>query len=239
MTGFPRHDALLALARRVPSAEVNAIIIMPTWRGHLNDTDAKHGVGKATLEAFALSDYAQQWGCLLRSRELHAMAKAHGKRIVFMPHPNAVPYVEGFNIPPEVEVITKGDMRIQELFCRGTVMITDYSSVACEMAYIYRAVFYYQFDRDRFYREHNWREGYFDHERDGFGPVVTDQSTLLEQLGRLLSKGCVPDAEYLARMEQFFAYRDGHVCERVFEAIQALGRPVPNKSKGGDVSLSF
>lgn len=223
LTGLPRHDALIQKAARTPRDAVDTITVMPTWRASLINESDRGKPTRESMEAFARSDYAQRWGALLRSESLRDLAAIHGMQLVFMPHPDAVPYLDAFDLPKHVAVMTKADIGMQELFCRSAAMITDYSSVIFEMAYLRRPVLYYQYDRDQFYsKEHVWREGYFSCERDGFGPVLTEQTDLLEHLNRILSNNAQPDNEYLERMENFFPYRDGQACRRVFETILGM-----------------
>ena len=54
-------------------------------------------------------------------------------------------------------------------------MVTDYSSLGFEMAYLERPVVYFQFDQDTFFNgAHAYRQGTWRYERDGFGPVTLD-----------------------------------------------------------------
>ncbi|MCC6194991.1 MAG: CDP-glycerol glycerophosphotransferase family protein, partial [Burkholderiales bacterium] len=150
----------------------------------------------------------------------------HGKRIVFMPHPNAVPFIDAFAPPAHVEVCTKAETSFLPLLSRSVAMITDYTSVAFDMALLRRCVFYYQFDREEFYGgSHNWREGYFDDDRDGFGPVATDEAALVANIAAFLARGSQPEPEYVRRMEATLPETDGHCCERVFAAICETARP--------------
>ena len=57
-------------------------------------------------------------------------------------------------------------------------MITDYSSVAFEMAYLKKAVLYYQFDEEEFFSGKHWQKGYFDYRKDGFGAVCVSENAL-------------------------------------------------------------
>lgn len=103
-------------------------------------------------------------------------------------------------------------------------MITDYSSAAFEMAYLEKPVIYYQFDRDEIFQKvsHTYQKGYFEYHRDGFGPVVESEKTLLEQIEFVLTKGCLPEDIYRERMIRTFPYKDGRCSERVYKAIQSL-----------------
>ena len=65
--------------------------------------------------------------------------------------------------------------------------------------------------------------GYFDHVRDGFGPVAEDHDGVLAAVERQLASG--GEAIYRQRAEDIFPFRDGRCCERVFEAILELDRP--------------
>ncbi|EAJ6043379.1 capsular biosynthesis protein, partial [Campylobacter jejuni] len=102
-------------------------------------------------------------------------------KIVFSPHPQIRPYLEGFNLPNYI-IIPSVEMSMQKLFCESSLMITDYSSVAFEMAVLKKPVIYYQFDKDELFAKHTYTQGYFDYNKDGFGIVVLDIDNLLYEL---------------------------------------------------------
>ena len=60
----------------------------------------------------------------------------------------------------------------------SSMLITDYSSVFFDVAYMHKPIIYYQFDRDAF-RQGHYQEGYFSYD-DGFGPVAFDTESLLK-----------------------------------------------------------
>lgn len=226
-TGLPRHDRLLQMSQQAKGVDVNMLLVMPTWRGNLVDSRATGSTAAERMAIFAASDYARHWRALLRNEELHSLATQHGQRVVFMPHPNAVAYVDAFDLPEHVQVVTAKDSVIQQVLASSVGFITDYTSVAFEMAFLRRPVFYYQFDRDCFYSGgHNWREGYFDYERDGFGPVAFTESELLRNLNRYFLNHAQPAPEYLLRMERAMPDRDDQACRRVFESVCSLRKPV-------------
>jgi hypothetical protein len=226
-TGLPRHDRLLQIAQRMPAADTNVLLVMPTWRGGLVDERMTALSADERMAAFATSDYARHWRALLRNDELREQAARHDQRIVFMPHPNAVPYIDAFDPPAYVQVVTAANSSIQQVFASTSGFITDYTSVAFEMAFLRRPVFYYQFDRQTFYGGgHNWRLGYFDYDRDGFGPVALTEEQLVSNLKRFFVKGCQPDPQYLARMLHAMPDQDDQACRRVFESALGLRRPI-------------
>lgn len=223
-TGLPRHDRLLRMVAEVDRKDLDVILVMPTWRGGLVDRRAEKYAD--LLQAFAESEYVRVWGSFLRNPEVHALCERHGKRIVFMPHANVAPYVAAFNLPGHIQIATSPSTSIQTLFSKSAALITDYTSVAFTFALLRRTVFYYQYDRDDFFGGgHNWREGYFDFECDGFGPVVFDEKTLIGALAGFLENDSRPEPAYLDRMVKAMPETDGKSCERLYQVIVEIDSP--------------
>ena len=220
LTGFPRHDQLIA-GNRLDS---NTILIMPTWRQSI--------VGEVTVSNtrtinpdFIETDYAIHWQNLLNSDELKELTQKFNYKVIFAPHLNIEPYLEVLTIPDYIGVWKSIDGSIQQLFQHSKLIITDYSSVHFEMAILNKAVLYYQFDKDSFFDAgHVFAPGYFSYEKDGFGPVVTEEVELLLELEKILSNNGEPLEPYATRIQDTFAYRDTKNCERVYEAILELDR---------------
>jgi CDP-glycerol glycerophosphotransferase (TagB/SpsB family) len=125
-----------------------------------------------------------------------------------------------------VTIASTRSSEFQALLARCVTFITDYTSVAFDAALLRTPIFYFQFDRDAFFGgEHNWRPGYFDYERDGFGPVACDEETLVASLVRHVEEGCPLAAKYRERMERAMPNADNGACERTYEAIAAIKRP--------------
>ena len=107
-------------------------------------------------------------------------------------------------------------------FCEGAVLITDYSSVNFDFAYLGKPIIYSQFDKDTFYQGHLYNPGYFKYDRDGFGPVITELDKVVDELIELMKNDCKNKEEYLARSKAFYYYRDNNNCERIRQAIKGL-----------------
>lgn len=220
LTGLPRHDALL----KSECSSKRLILVMPTWRKHLVGSVIKGNKREINLD-FMQSEYAKAWSSFLCDNRLSEIANIYDYKITFFPHANVQPYLNMFYIPEYIEVLDHSKTRIQDLFLQSALMVTDYSSVAFEMAFLKKPVLYYQFDEDSIYSgDHFYQKGYFDYHRDGFGPVVKDLQMLFKELEIILKRGAVPEAEYLERMVQFFPYRDGKNCERVYQEIISLDK---------------
>ncbi|HGG0885117.1 TPA: CDP-glycerol glycerophosphotransferase family protein, partial [Campylobacter jejuni] len=171
LTGLARWDALI----KNNVLNTKQILIMPTWREYLSGKIQKYGVRTKNPD-FTKSLYFQKWQEFLCSKELENLAKKYGYGVVFIPHPQVRIYLDDFNLPSYI--ITSYKTSMQELFCKSSLMITDYSSVAFEMAILNKPVLYYQFDKDEFFAKHSYTQGYFNYEKDGFGEVFEDINIL-------------------------------------------------------------
>lgn len=222
LTGLPRHDALVS---RTPQEHL--VIVMPTWRSNLVGLGG-WGHSKFLNKDFMQTIYANAWKDFLTSDRLKNLCKEHGVKVIFFPHSEIQPYLSQFDLPCHIGVRTHHDSSIQELFTRASLLITDYSSVAFEMAYLGKSTIYYQFDHKDVLegRIHSYQKGYFDYQRDGFGEIVYTEKQLLDVLEKNVKDNFQPTEKFLKRMQETFAYRDGKCCERVYSAIcKMLNRP--------------
>jgi glycosyltransferase involved in cell wall biosynthesis len=220
LTGLPRFDRLRELGARVAPADRNLVLVAPTWRswltGDMDIVSQRRELAPQVLD----SDFVRSWFALLGSDRLRAAAEAAGAVVGFLPHPNLQPLLRQVELPAWVRPLSFDDNDVQELFARSAVLVTDYSSMAFNSAYLDRPVVYFQFDRDRVLGgEHVGSKGYFDYERDGYGPVVLDADAAVDATVDALEKGLAPD--YQQRIDAAFPQRDGRCCERVTEAVIA------------------
>ena len=225
LTGLPRFDRLLAKARAVAPDDRDLVIVAPTWRTWLAAPVGRTSQRKVIDDTFWDSDYLENWVALLGSQRLADAAARRGWRIGFMPHPNMQPVLSAIDLPPHVEAVTFDDRDVQELYARCALLVTDYSSVAFNVAYVNGPVVYFQFDRDDVLAGgHLGRPGYFDYERDGFGPVATTVDEVVDAIVASIDHGSSPNGEYQARIDRTFVDRDGRACARVVAEVEALSR---------------
>ncbi|EIQ9584897.1 CDP-glycerol glycerophosphotransferase family protein, partial [Campylobacter coli] len=214
LTGLARHDVLL----KNNKTNTKQILVMPTWRVNIVGTAINSGA-RGLKDDFKESEYFRKWNLLLDSNTLQKLCEKYDYTIVFNPHPNIIPYLKDFNIPSYVEIANHNES-LQELFCNSSLMITDYSSVAFEMVYLNKPVIYYQFDHEEFFSSHIYQKGYFDYEKDGFGPVVEDEESLLKELENLLQNDCNPFGIYKDNIDSTFAFKDGKCRERNYLMVK-------------------
>ncbi|EBD1768681.1 capsular biosynthesis protein, partial [Campylobacter coli] len=216
LIGLARHDALL----KNNQCNTRQIVIMPTWRANI--VGVALGSSKRGLQSdFTQSEYFKKWNLLLNSNILQKLCEKYDYTVVFNPHRNIIPYLKEFNIPSYIKIASQNES-LQKLFCNSSLMITDYSSVAFEMAYLNKPVIYYQFDHEEFFSSHTLQKGYFDYEKDGFGPVVENEENLLKELENLLQNDCNPFGIYKDNIDLTFAFKDGKCCERIYKILRQI-----------------
>lgn len=222
LTGLPRHDKLLRASEKAEKI----ILVMPSWRKYLTGMTVGLSNERRFNTEFMQSQYAHSWKSFLHADRLETLTHDEGYRVMFFPHMNIQPYMELFELKEHITVSLHSDTGIQTLFTKAQIMITDYSSVAFEMALLQKPVLYYHFDhKEMFSGKHSHQIGYFDYTRHGFGPVALDEQTLLDNLEAIVRNDGQPFPEYRERMERTLAYRDGNNCERVYQCICDLDTP--------------
>ena len=110
---------------------------------------------------------------------------------------------------------------VQTLLKESAVLVTDFSSVAMDFAYMKKPLIYYQFDNEKF-RESHHQIGYFDFRKDGFGPVCVSEQEVTDALIRLHKQDFVNEKKYLERHGKYFDLWDTNNCERNYKAIKEM-----------------
>lgn len=224
MTGLPRFDRLLSLGSAVPVKERQWILVCPTWRHWLMPAP-KAGTQRYEIgDEFFDSEYAQLWTGFLRDERLGKLAADNNLRIGFLPHPNIQSALKRMDLPAHVQALTFAGNDVQQFIADAALMVTDYSSMSFNAAYLDRPVVYFQFDAERLEQgAHVGRPGYFQYERDGFGPVTATVEETIEAVSTIVTvDNLAPATQYQARIDATFTERDGRCCERTTAAIEAL-----------------
>lgn len=207
-TGFPRLDEWHHI-----SVNHNLIVLMPTWRLYL---------AQDSNTIFEETDYYKAYYSLINNKKLCAFLNESNLELIFYLHHNMRKYVSSFHTNCQsVEVVyDDATYDIQELLKESALLITDYSSVHFDFAYMNKPVLYYQFDREEFWTK-QYQQSNFDAIKDGFGPVALNQEELIANLKKAYDDGFKLQGIYKQRMEQFYVLRDENNCERVYQEIIA------------------
>jgi len=211
LTGLPRYDNLYDESK-------NKITIMPTWRKNLEGPLMPHSSQRAYIRDFKETDYYQFYNGLINDERLLDVMRKHGYTGTFYMHPVFEKQTKDFQSNDVFEV-GEGVADYQTVFRESNLMITDFSSVAFDFAYLKKPVIYSQFDAESFYKNHVWGRGYFTYEANGFGPITRDLESTVLTLIDYIEHDCKMKQEYVDRVEDFFAFTDRNNCERVYQAI--------------------
>lgn len=196
--GFPRYDNLSNENME------KQILFMPTWRKHITDE-----------ETFLKSDYYKMIKDFLNNEELLNFLDESGFKIMFKPHFEMSKYFHLINIPAQVELCN--DIPYQELFNKSMLLITDYSSVFFDFAYLKKPVIYY-----RAGDEYHNKSGYFDFEKMGFGEIITSKDDLINKIKDYHMNNFKMEAKYAKRVDEFFYYTDKNNCKRVYDCLYEI-----------------
>jgi hypothetical protein len=220
LTGLPRFDALRRMAGRGPGRR---ILFMPTWRRYLLEEREEGDAVRPAGAGFEDSAYAKAVWSFLESERLADLLARYGCGLDFFPHIHLRRHFSGKTFPPGVTLAERaGGRSIQDFLREARIVVTDYSSIAFDAAFLGRALIYWQFDRNAADGGDHYAQGYFDYERDGFGPVAETPDQLFEALEDLLERNGERGAEYAERAERTFCFWDDKNCERVYAAIAEL-----------------
>ncbi|MBQ7225684.1 MAG: CDP-glycerol glycerophosphotransferase family protein [Clostridia bacterium] len=210
LVGLCRHDKL-------KNERENIIFIAPSWRlGLLTDTETRE-----IKEGFENSTYYKIFNGLLNSERLIAKAMEKGYKICFYPH-RMMEKAKHFFKTSHPVFINGDSISYTEMFCKGAMLITDFSSVQFDFAYLKKPLIYCQADKAEFFAAHTCTEGYMDYERDGFGPICNTLDSLVDTICEYMDNDCQIKEMYLERIEKTFKFTDGKSCERTLERIMEL-----------------
>lgn len=209
--GLCRYDRLLT-EHRVKKQ----ILIMPTWRIYLRNL---------SKEEFIKSDYYKNYSELINCSQTADILKKYGYEMVLYLHYELQPYAGLFKSGnPDIKIAEFKDYDVQNLLMDSAVLITDYSSILFDFAYMQKPSAYFWFDEKAFFERH-YKKGYFDCRADGFGPVFESLEPLLDYIRRCLENNAQMPSEYKKRTEEFFDYgfkSKTTNCERTYDAISRI-----------------
>ena len=207
-TGFARFDNLYN-----NNVNKKQILIMPTWRNWL--VRITNSLGEKSV--FEETDFYKNWNGFLNDKKFVEYIEKNDLKVLFYPHIQMQKFIDKFSIKSKnIEILTpKTD--IQTVLKESALMITDYSSVYMDFAYMEKPVLYFQFDYKE-YREKQYQDGYYDYEKDGFGPVCKTVDNLVKSFIDINDNGL--NKKYKKRMDDFFELKDQNNCERIYEYLK-------------------
>lgn len=203
-SGIPRLDSI----RRCSTVADGDILFMPTWRFILNSVSDYE---------FRHTDYFAQIQSLITDESLGAYLMENDKRLVVKLHPNLVRRASLFELP-EWSVLSSSSYR--ESIANAAMVITDYSSVVADAAFIGIPIVYFQWDESVFFDDQPYTRR-LEYRTQGMGPVFTERGQLVDYIVGERSWG---DRDlYEDRRRWFFSgVEQGTINRRIYERMLEL-----------------
>ena len=121
------------------------------------------------------------WNGLLNDADFVNFIEKNNIKVYFYPHINMQMFLSDFESDSKNIEIVSPNEDIQKYLNKCSLMVTDYSSVAFDFAYLDKPVIYFQFDLNDFRRK-QYPESSYKYNRDGFGPVVRTYPAILKSI---------------------------------------------------------
>jgi CDP-glycerol glycerophosphotransferase (TagB/SpsB family) len=218
LTGIPRFDGL-------HSEPLRRILVAPTWRPDVAGTAISLSESRPPSPDFLQTAFFRVYGDLLTDPGLLDCARSTGYRIELLMHPYLASNAEamserlhasdapGDGAEAVVRVVLPGvDASYETLLEDADLMVTDYSGVQYDFAYMGKPVLYFHSPEI----PSNYGHGAMDYPAMGFGEIATTGRELTDLLCDYMRRDCAISDTYRARIDSFFEYRDDKNCERIF-----------------------
>jgi len=210
VTGLPRYDELHG---RQPD---NEILFCLTWRKRLDGLRP---------EKFLDSQYCRAIHSILQEPRLLHLLTVSDMRLRLRFHFRMKNHGDVFDQYKSERVLVEYSdsiVPLRKVLQKAAVLVTDYSSIMWDMAYMQRPVILYQFDADAFLAERGLH-GFNTKEKDmEFAHVVKSHEEFMNALEKLNRNKFVLNESQKRNAWSFFQFHDAKNCERVFDMIDEI-----------------
>jgi len=208
LTGIPRYDGLKDKKEKM-------ILIAPTWRQYIV-TPSKVGETRPYFESFKDMDYFKIYDKLLRSDKLISFAKSKGYSIKFILHPIITNQKKDFTGYDDcIEIIAAIDANYEELLTKASLLVTDYSGIQFDFAYMRKPLLYYHPSK----LPPHYKEGGFFYDTMAFGEICNNNDDIVNMICEYIKEDIKIKDFYKKREDDFFAYSDYDNCKRIYEDV--------------------
>ena len=212
LTGLARFDNLNDFKLK------NQILFMPTWRSYIFPIKEQ-----ISDNEFSNSEYFKKLNSLINNKKLIYFLEENNIDFIFFPHYETQKYIKNFKTSSKKVIIARqSSYNVQDLLKESKILITDYSSVFFDFAYMKKPIIYYQFDQDIYFNYH-YKKGYFNYLKDGFGPVYINEEDIVKYLIKIYKNDSKMEKKYENIVNRTFIFRDNLNCERIYNEIIKLG----------------
>lgn len=217
--GFCRHDNL-----DDDILDKKLIVVMPTWRRWLDYRHEEDGQKINEIKRrYQESQYYKNYMALLNHPKLLSYLEEKDLKIIFYLHGYAQAYSKTFHSDSKRVVIAEKDKYfVQDLLKKAAFLVTDYSSVVFDFAYMKKPVVYFQFDAEEFAQNQYAESSYYQYQRDGFGPIVESVDEVVSTIEESQKNNFQMEKKYIERVNSFFQDFGKDHCEKTYKLIDEL-----------------
>ena len=201
LTGMPRYDNLKKLENN--NDDKKKIIILPTWRISILGARNLIPYGKEHSEIFIFTQFFKFYNNLINDKRLLLIMKQYNYTGILCLHPFFESQWIDFKQNEIFSIMEKCEY--QKLLLEASLLITDYSSIFFDFAYLRKPVIYTHFDYEE-YRKTQYDKGYFDYNLDGFGPICKDIDCTINEIIFEMEHNCMIRKKFLLRINDFFTF---------------------------------
>ena len=209
LTGCPRYDGLV-------DKKKSQILITPTWRANLVIQGNAVGTKKEYNPAYKKSKYFELYNNLINDSRIMEAAKKHNVSLIYLLHPTLNAQSCDYTTNEFAKVLSVNDgISYEDLLTESSLMVTDYSGVQFDFAYMKKPIIYYhpkelppQYDN-----------GVFNYDTMAFGPICDEYDNLVNEICDCIERNFTNLPEYNERIEDFFEYLDNNNCKRIMDEI--------------------
>lgn len=217
LTGLARYDNLVN-NKQEPE---NIIALMPTWRSTLVGEIISGTQDRKYNPKFKETEYFKFYNGLINDKRVIDCLKKNNYKILFCVHPSFKGQLKDFDVNNDYVEKTVY-VNYPEVFKKAKLLITDYSSVYFDFAYLKKPVIYSLFDIKYIHLIHSihtGKEDYFKYDTMGFGPATYNYEETVATLIKYIENGCKMEKKYIDRVDNFFKYFDNNNCKRIYHEV--------------------
>ncbi|MGL5151393.1 MAG: CDP-glycerol glycerophosphotransferase family protein [Clostridium sp.] len=205
--GLPRYDNLIDLSNE---NKFKKILIMPTWRSSLVDL---------TDEEFIKSEYYLAINNLINNKEFINLIEKNNVEVIIYLHYQMQKFNHTITIKSKnIKLLSREEVIVQRLLQECNLLITDYSSVGVDFAYLNKPVIFYQFSSFNFHYNVNIEKEYTQY--TDFGIILKSEYNVIETILRWCNSGY---ANFYDTGKEIF-YNRGSIenCKKVYEFLKGV-----------------
>lgn len=203
ITGLSRWDEM----NNQPNP--NLVLYMPTWRSWMEDIGT---------DGFLQSNFYQNIDMFINDKNLIEFLELQSINLVICLHPKFNRFsIEFHSKSKNVKIARQNDFKINELVNKASILISDYSSIMWDFAYLEKPVILYQFDQSEYLKNTG---SYVDLNKEFLANIVINKEDAIRTLKNLLFNDQKEKQNYTLNSKKWFFYKDKNNSKRILEFIE-------------------